>query len=123
MELDYGQYFNGTKLTTTNTLNLRWQPHLFLKLDFIYNHINLPDPYGDNEIFLLRPEARISFSKNLFFTYITQYSSLLKTIGSNFRLQWRFKPASDIYVVYTDNYSDEFNILQRGFSIKVIYWL
>jgi hypothetical protein len=122
VELDYGQYFNGTKLTSTNTLNVRWQPYLQFGLDLIYNKINLPDPFGDNDIFLIRPEARVSFSENIFLTYISQYSSLQETIGSNIRLQWRFKPASDIFLVYTDNYSDEFNALQRGFSVKVIYW-
>jgi hypothetical protein len=103
-------------------LNVRWQPYLQFGLDLIYNKINLPDPFGDNDIFLIRPEARVSFSENIFLTYISQYSSLQETIGSNIRLQWRFKPASDIFLVYTDNYSDEFNALQRGFSVKVIYW-
>ena len=122
IELDYGQYFNGTKLTSTNTLTLRWQPYLQFSVDMIYNKINLPDPFGDNDIFLVRPEGRVSFSENIFLSYISQYSSLLKTIGSNLRLQWRFRPASDIFLVYTDNYSDEFNVLQRGFSVKMIYW-
>lgn len=123
MEIDFGQYFNGTKFTSTNTFTVRWQPYFQFGLDLIYNAINLPEPYGDNDIFLIRPEARISFSENLFLTYISQYSSLLRSIGSNVRIQWRFKPASDIYLVYTDNYSDAFNILHRGFSIKAIYWL
>ena len=122
VEIDYGEYFNGTKFTTTNTINLRWQPHFQFSLDVIYNDINLPAPFGDNKIVLIRPEGRVSFNENLFLTYISQYSSLLKTIGSNIRLQWRFQPASDIFVVYTDNYTDEFSVIQRGISLKVIYW-
>ncbi len=123
LELEYGKYFNGKKLTLTSTANLRWQPYLEVEVDVIYNDIDLKHPNGDNQIILIRPQARISFNRNLFLTYITQYNSLQKNIGSNFRLQWRFRPVSDLFLVYTDNYTEDFIIQQRGFSLKLIYWL
>jgi hypothetical protein len=41
----------------------------------------------------------------------------------NFRFQWRYKPASDLFLVYTDNYFPEnFAVRNRALVLKVNYW-
>jgi hypothetical protein len=41
----------------------------------------------------------------------------------NTRLQWRYKPASDFYFVYTDNYlPDNFMVKTRALVFKLTYW-
>ncbi len=48
----------------------------------------------------------------------------------NSRLQWRFKPVSDLFIVYTDNYyysfdqpHDNFMPKNRSLVVKLTYWL
>lgn len=123
LQLEYGEYFNGKKFTLTSVSTLRWQPYLEFSVDFIYNDIRLPDPNGSNQIYLIRPQARISLSKSLFITYISQYNSLQENLGNNIRFQWRFRPVSDLFIVYGDNYSSNLMIRNRGFSLKFIYWI
>jgi hypothetical protein len=39
------------------------------------------------------------------------------------RLQWRFAPLSDLYLVYNDNYhTDDLGPRFRSFNVKVTYW-
>ena len=47
-----------------------------------------------------------------------------KNINLNARLQWRYKPASDLFLVYTDNYFPEImQIRNRAIVLKLNYWL
>ena len=41
----------------------------------------------------------------------------------NVRFQWRFAPASDLFIVYTDNYYAD-NYLSKGSALvlKATYW-
>ena len=42
----------------------------------------------------------------------------------NARFQWRFKPASDLFVVYTENYLPaDFSSKNRALVFKVNYWI
>ena len=42
----------------------------------------------------------------------------------NTRLQWRYKPASDFFLVYTDNYYTlPFSVRTRAMVLKFNYWL
>ncbi len=41
----------------------------------------------------------------------------------NTRLQWRFQPASDLFIVYTDNYLPApFEVKNRALVVKLTYW-
>ena len=54
-----------------------------------------------------------------------QYSNVSKNFGINSRLQWRFAPLSDLYIVYNDNYLYENSLIPslRSISFKLSYWL
>lgn len=42
----------------------------------------------------------------------------------NTRLQWRFRPVSDFFLVYSDNYfADNFVGKNRAIIAKLTYWL
>ena len=42
----------------------------------------------------------------------------------NMRLQWRYQPVSDIYLVYTDNYfTGDWSSRNRALVLKITYWL
>ena len=121
----YGEFFNGEILTARANATLRLQPFLVLGLDARYDNINLPDPYSDNDIWLISPRIDVTFTKSLFWNTLIQYSSLQENLGINSRLQWRFAPLSDLFLVYNDNYFTEtsFTPRFRSINLKVTYWL
>jgi len=126
-----GQYFNGTRINLEGTVTFRYQPLGFTSIDFQYNRIRLPDPYNDANLFLVGPRFDFTFTKKLFWTTFVQYNSQIENMNINSRLQWRFSPASDFFLVYTDNYlatNEEgfINIGQsksRSLVFKLTYWL
>ena len=86
--------------------------------------IRLPDPHSDADIWLLTPRVEITFSKSLFWSTLIQYSNQRENLGINSRLQWRFAPLSDLYLVYNDNYYiDPVSPRYRSINLKITYWL
>ena len=85
----------------------------------------LPKPYASADLWLVSPKVEVSFNKKTFWTTYVQFSSQSENLGINSRLQWRFAPLSDLYLVYNDNYltSDAFSPRYRSFNIKFTYWL
>lgn len=121
----FGEFFNGQKYSMRARLNLRLQPYFTTSLQVNYDKINLPDPYPDATIWLISPRVDLTFNKKLFWTTLIQYSNQRDNFSINTRLQWRFAPLSDLFVVYNDNYFIE-NVFAprfRSFNIKLTYWL
>lgn len=125
-----GQYFNGDRINLQGSIGFRYQPLGFTSIDFAYNRIILPEPYTTTTLYLIGPRFDFTFSKNIFWTTFVQYNSQIENLNINTRFQWRFKPVSDIFLVYTDNYfanhEGGFNIGQprtRALTFKITYWL
>ncbi len=120
----YGGFYNGTNLNLGGELNMRFQPYVNLAMRFDYNNLKLPDDYGDEELILLGPKLDITFTDKLFFTGYYQYNNLSDNMNLNARLQWRYKPASDFFIVYTENYFPTgFVSKNRALIFKLTYWL
>jgi hypothetical protein len=84
----------------------------------------LPEPYASADIWLVTPKIDITFNKKLFWSTLVQYSNQRANLGINSRLQWRFAPLSDLYLVYNDNYFTEtFAPRFRSINLKLTYWL
>lgn len=126
-----GEYYNGTRINLQGSLQFRYQPLGFTSIDFSYNRIRLPEPYNNSNLFLIGPRFDFTFTKNLFWTTFVQYNSQIENVNINSRLQWRFAPVSDIFLVYTDNYlaTNEDGFINFGASksralvFKMTYWL
>jgi len=123
-EVSYGGFFNGTRFSYSGSTGYRFQPKVILSLQWDYNRINLPNPYASADLILVRPKFDVTFSKNLFWSTLIQYSNQTDNLGINSRLQWRFAPLSDLYLVYNDNYfTREFGPTFRSINLKLTYWL
>ena len=119
-----GRFFNGNITAVGAQLGMRIQPKAQFSLALDYNGIRLPDPYADADIFFTTFRSDITFSKNLFWNTLVQYSNRQENLGINSRLQWRFAPLSDLYLVYNDNYFTEiFAPRFRSINLKMTYWL
>ena len=120
-----GQFFNGFKYTFDTEINYRVQPKFLFSIRARYDKIELPKPYSNNNIWLVSPKIDLTFTKSLFWSTLVQYSSLQENLGINSRLQWRFAPLSDLFLVYNDNFftDSEFAPRFRSINLKITYWL
>lgn len=119
----YGSFYGGTKLSYSATVNLRVQPVAAFSLAFSEDDVNIPSLNYSTQIYLIGPKLDFSFAKNIYFTTFFQYNTQLDNFNINARFQWRFKPMSDLFIVYTDNYDTlNFGRKTRGLVVKLNYW-
>ncbi len=119
----YGGYYNGTRLTFGTSFNYRVQPYGSISVMGSYNDISLPEPYSSARLFLIGPKLDLTLTDKLFITTFAQYNNQIDNINVNLRLQWRFAPVSDLFIIYTGNsYAEDFTNKNRGLAVKLSYW-
>jgi len=127
-----GQYYSGTRYGVRGLVNYRFQPYGVFSVEMNYNKISLPLPYKSADIYLISPRLDLTLTRSVFLTTFFQYNSQYNNVNINTRFQWRFKPVSDLFIVYTDNYfysTEQPNIPQnftpknRALVLKLTYWL
>ena len=119
----YGGFYNGTRLSLGGGLKYRIQPWGSFGFNIDYNDLDFPEIYGNRELFLLRSRIEIGFNRNVFWTTFLQLNTQSDNFNINSRFQWRFKPMSDLFIVYTDNYTaDGFGAKNRALVFKLNYW-
>ena len=121
----YGSYYaQGNKLSILTDVGFRIQPFVSITLTTSYNQLDLPQPWGNTRFLLVGPRIDITFTNTIYFTAFVQYNEQIKNMNINTRLQWRYKPASDFFLVYTDNYyTNPFSVRTRAVVLKLNYWL
>ena len=120
----YGGYYeDGTLLSLTTELGYRFQPYVSLSSNISYNNIKLPEPWNTTEFWLIGSEIDITFTNKLFFATLFQYNEQSKNFNLNSRFQWRYAPASDLFLVYTNNeLLDPLNGRIWSLTLKMTYW-
>ncbi|HTJ48210.1 MAG TPA: DUF5916 domain-containing protein [Cyclobacteriaceae bacterium] len=119
-----GGFYNGNLYNANGELNYRYQPFGSISVKFDYNAILLPEGYGSARFLLISPRLDLTFTDKLFLTTFVQYNDRDDNTNLNARFQWRFKPASDFFVVYTENYFPEQLVSKnRALVLKLTYWL
>lgn len=125
-----GTFYNGPFLNYKAAINYRVQPWGNFSINYETNELNLPKPYGFTRLTLIGPRFEFTFTRNLFFTTFVQYNTQIENVNINARLQWRFAPMSDLFVVWGDNYLPtqrnqlpNFTVKDRGVVVKLVYWL
>tara|TARA_Y100001972_G_C7666459_1_gene337103 strand:+ start:1783 stop:3996 length:2214 start_codon:yes stop_codon:yes gene_type:complete len=118
-----GKFYNGRRIGTEGNINYRISPFGIFTMNYAYNMVRLPEPYSSANILLLGPGFGLTFSRSVFLNTFIQYNNQLDNFNINARMQWRFKPASDFFLVYTDNYfPEDFSIKNRSLVAKLTYW-
>lgn len=118
-----GYYADGNRTSLTTELGYRFQPYVSLSANINYNNIVLPAPWYTNEFWLIGSEVDITFTNKLFFATLFQYNEQTKNFNLNSRFQWRYAPASDLFLVYTNNYFIEpLEGRNWALTLKFTYW-
>jgi Domain of unknown function (DUF5916) len=127
----FGQYFNGKIQRVVANLAYRWQPYGVFSINSNYTRIRLPEGFNQADFWVVGAKSELTFTKKIFWTTFLQYNNQFNNININSRLQWRFKPLSDFFLVYTDNYFAEdesmrnahrFGKKNKALVLKFNYW-
>ncbi len=119
----YGEFYNGRRHSSGIDLSYRIQPFGIVTLNYSRDDLRFAPPLNTTTINLLGLKAELSFTRSMFFTAYMQYNTQTENTNVNCRFQWRFRPMSDFFIVYSDNYDPRFNIKNRAVIVKGVYWL
>ncbi|MDG1029165.1 MAG: DUF5916 domain-containing protein [Flavobacteriaceae bacterium] len=125
LKSSYGGYFqDGKRWLFFSEMGYRFQPYIELNTLVSYNHIELEEPWGSNGFWLLGVKSNFTFTRNIFFSNLYQYNEQQKLWNFNSRFQWRYKPVSDIFLVF--NSSDTRMLTPNrnwNLTLKINYWI
>ena len=118
----HGGFFNGKITRLGASANMRFGYWGNFSLSYNYNDINLPENYGDVDLHLLKFNGLFSFTNKLFFNNTIQYNTQSENFSVFSKLQWRYSPQSDIFLIYNqNNETNEFDLSNRSIILKVTY--
>jgi len=119
-----GGFYSGDRKNITAAVNYRQQPWGNFGLTFEANELVFDGDIGNSTLLLIGPQVEISFHRDLFWTTFVQYNTQRDNFNVNSRVQWRFQPLSDLFLVYTDNYAiEQWGPKNRNLVLKLNYWL
>ena len=117
------KYASGKRYNATGELGYRFQPYVSLRTTLSYNEIKLPPPWNVTNFWLIGAEADITFTKNLYWATLLQFNEQVNNMNINSRLQWRYAPASDLFLVFTRNeLLDPLQGNDWALTLKITYW-
>ncbi len=103
--LGIGDFYDGTQTSGRLSLNLRLSKNLQTETRWVFNDVELPT--GAFDVGLYSQIVNLTFNPNLRLNTIVQYNDLSGDLGTNVRLHWIYKPGSDLFVVYNENWMAE----------------
>jgi hypothetical protein len=120
---NFGGFFSGKLTNLEGEINYRFQPFGSISITTEFNRLTF-DEGEETNFLLLGPKLDVTFTDKIFLTAWVQYNNQIDNINLNTRFQWRYAPASDLFIVYTDNYfSDNLKVKNRAIVLKLNYWL
>lgn len=139
LSVKYGGYFAGSKTEFIGNFVYRVQPMGRKKLPKIllsanWNHINVNmGDSGVSQINLIGFKAEYSLSTTQYLTGFLQYNTQTEKMNVNIRFQWRYRPMSDFFIVFSQNYDRFQSYLPnrdlylgpsyRSLAAKLVYWI
>lgn len=104
--LETGTFYNGDRTTlSVNTGRMQVTPQVSLEPSMSINWVDLVQ--GSFTARVARTRATYTITPRMFVSGIVQYNSAGSSFGSNVRFRWEYRPGSELFVVYTDDYNTE----------------
>ena len=121
---EFGPFYNGDRNTLSlNSGRIQVTPQVSLEPSFSINWVDLVQ--GSFTAKVARTRATYTITPRMFVSGIVQYNSSGSSFGSNVRFRWEYRPGSEMFVVYTDDYNTEElrpnvpALRNRAFVIKI----
>jgi len=113
-----GGFYDGERRSIGSTLTWRPRYDLLLEANYTRNDITLASGPVLADIGRLR--VRYAWSTTLFGSAFVQYNAQSDTWVTNARLNYRYAPLSDLFLVYTDRRTSGTGVLgERTIALKV----
>ena len=121
-EMTYGEFYNGHIKSLMVSGNIRFGHWGNFNLSYVYNNIELPENYGKMDFNLIKFNGLLSFTNKLFFNNTVQYNSQSTNFSIFSRLQWRYSPLSDIFLIFNQNNdTNGFCLRNRSIILKTTF--
>ena len=102
--LEIGDFYNGDRKTiSVNAARLQVTPQVSLEPSLSVNWVDLVQ--GSFTAKVARARATYTITPRMFVSGIVQYNSAGTSFGSNVRFRWEYRPGSELFVVYTDDFN------------------
>ncbi|MFA5804271.1 MAG: DUF5916 domain-containing protein [Melioribacteraceae bacterium] len=118
----WGGYYNGTRKTFYSSLSLNADKHFIFSGDYTFNSIDI----NDNRLNTSEIGGRIgyNFSTKLFSSIFAQWNNETNEVNLNYRINWKPKIGSDLYLVINQLLSTEGKVRSKDFAILAKFvWL
>ncbi|MFM2269351.1 MAG: hypothetical protein RL757_2792 [Bacteroidota bacterium] len=133
-KIQYGGFYGGKRSAVVGNVEYRFQPYGVFSLGAEYNELQFlqANEVVRGNFWLIQPKLELNFNRNFFWTTFLQFNTQNADLNINSRVQWRFRPMSDFFLVYSDDYLTTQNPLgnrlrltpqYKGLVMKINYWL
>ena len=123
LQVEFGEFYSGTRRGFLIDATARPNAKLSIEPFIEFNRITLPDEEFDANAFGGR--ISYSFSTTLFTKLFTQWSTDRDVLSANFLVNYIYRPGSDFYLVFDQNYDTrDGGIKLLGWTVvgKMTYW-
>jgi hypothetical protein len=101
-----GAFYSGDRRSiAVNSGRLQVTPQVSLEPSLSINWIDLVQRSFTLKV--ARTRATYTITPRMFVSGIVQYNSAGASFGSNVRFRWEYRPGSELFVVYTDDFDTE----------------
>jgi hypothetical protein len=103
---EFGPFYNGDRQSiSVNSARLQVTPQVSLEPSLSVNWVDLVQ--GSFTAKVVRARATYTITPRMFVSGIVQYNTAGTSVGSNVRFRWEYRPGSELFVVYTDDFDTD----------------
>ena len=118
-----GGFYDGDTVNGNLTLGIRANRHL--RTDTTWIRANVDLPYGDFTTNVIRQRIGVSVTPNLSTNTYIQWNDTAELLSLNLRFNWIYRPGSDIYLIFNQNWNSpslsDLSTRDRGVILKATY--
>ncbi len=118
-----GPFYSGHRHSIAlNAARMEVTPQFSAEPSVSVNWVDLEEGSFTTKVARLR--GTYTMTPRMYVSGIVQYNSTSTSFGSNLRFRWEYRPGSEVFVVYTDDYDTEARpnvtpLRNRAFVVKV----
>lgn len=122
LSLNIGEFYDGFRKTASVNARFGVSNQLGIEPNISLNWIDRLESHSLVQVVGAR--ATYTMTPRMFVAGLVQYSSDSRTVASNFRFRWEYRPGSELFVVYSDSHDTsvleaEPSLQNRGIVVKV----
>jgi hypothetical protein len=118
VSLSAGEFYGGTRRTYGG--GVTWRARYFLSLEGSFQRNDVDLPGGSFLADVASARMRYAWSTRLFGSAFVQYNTQSKSFVTNARVNFRYAPLSDVFLVYTERRNRETNVMnERSVALKI----